>query len=425
MRILISGITYHPRFDGQAIFMTNLAEGLAKRGHQVTVVYPSSEGPAIRRELNGVQLQGVRSIHMAFLHPDLFVPTLSVKAIRKIFNISQPEIVHIQDHYPLSRLTMHEAEKRGIKIIGTNHFMPENLAQYIPGVTKITPIYNRALWSWMLDSYNRMELVTAQSRAAANLIRSKGLKPPVLPVSCGIDLGRFRWDASIDRLACRERYELDPKRTLFLYVGRKEKDNRIDVLLHALAHLKRDDIQLVIAGRGSASEYFHALAKTLHLGGRVRFTGFIPKEDLHVLLNSVDIFSMPSDAELLSLASLEAMACGRPMLLADAVALPELVVPGVNGYLFKPNDAVDAAHYMQKLADQPERWKDMGRASLEKAKIHSLENTVLRYEDIYKKSLEEIPVITSPAARPVGLEIDGVEPSLSSQESALRRRGKR
>jgi glycosyltransferase involved in cell wall biosynthesis len=320
---------------------------------------------------------------------------------------------------------MREAEKRGIKIIGTNHFMPENLAQYIPGVTKIKPIYNRVLWNWMLDGYNRMELVTAQSRAAANLIRAKGLKPPVLPVSCGIDLGRFRWDASIDRLACRERYGLDPKRTLFLYVGRIEKDKRIDVLLHALARLKRDDIQLVIAGRGSASEYFQALARTLHLSGRVRFTGFIPREDLHVLLNSVDIFSMPSDAELLSLASLEAMACGRPMLLANAVALPELVAPGVNGYLFKPNDADDAAHYMQILADQPERWEDMGRASLEKAKVHSLENTVQRYEEIYKKTLEEIPVIPSPVAGPVGLEIDGGEHSLSSQESALLRRGKR
>jgi 1,2-diacylglycerol 3-alpha-glucosyltransferase len=421
MRILISGITYYPRFDGQAIFMTNLAEGLAKRGHQVTVVYPSGEGTAIKRILNGVHLQGVRSIHMSLFHPDLFVATLSAKAMREIFETAQPEIVHIQDHYPLSRLTMHEAEKRGIKIIGTNHFMPENLAQYIPGVAKIKPLYNRALWKWMLDGYNRMELVTAQSRAAANLIRAQGLKPPVFPVSCGIDLGRFRWDASINRLTCRERYGLDPQRTIFLYVGRIEKDKRIDVLLHALARLERDDIQLAIAGRGSASEYFQALARSLKLDGRVRFTGFIPKEDLHVLLNSVDVFSMPSDAELLSLASLEAMACGRPLLLANAVALPELVVPGVNGYLFKPGDPDNAAHYMELLADQPDRWKEMGKASLEKVQVHGLENTVQRYEEIYKRSLEEAPAAISPA----GIEFEGLEPSVSPSESALSQRGKR
>jgi len=95
---------------------------------------------------------------------------------------------------------------------------------------------------------------------------------------------------------------------------------------------------------------------------------------------------MPSDAELLSIASLEAMACGRPMLLADAVALPELVTPGVNGYLFKRGDADDAAHYMELLADQPERWKEMGKASHDRAQIHSLENTVQRYEELYKKN---------------------------------------
>ncbi len=399
--------------------MTNLAEGLAKRGHQVTVIFPSNEVEPIRRELNGVQLQGVRTIRMAFIHPDLFVPTLSVKAIRKIFDIAQPEIVHIQDHYPLSRLTMSVAEKRGIKVIGTNHFMPENLAGYIPGVSKIKPLFNWALWKWMLDGYNRMGLVTAQSRAAANLIRAKGLKPPVLPVSCGIDLRRFRLDASVDRLACRTRYGLDTSRTVFLYVGRIEKDKRIDVLLHALALLKRDDIQLAVAGRGSALEYYQALAVSLKLEEHVRFTGFIPKEDLHVLLNSVDVFTMPSDAELLSLASLEAMACGRPLLLADAVALPELVSSGINGYLFKPGDAEDAAQHMQLLADQPEKWKEMGKASLEKAQVHGLENTIQRYEDIYIRSLEKIPVVVGSK----GIEKEAVKPSLASKESALNRRG--
>ncbi len=96
------------------------------------------------------------------------------------------------------------------------------------------------------------------------------------------------------------------------------------------------------------------------------------------------------------------------------MSLPELVTPGVNGYLFKPNDAEDAAHYMQLLAIQPERWEEMGRAGLEKAQVHSLENTVQRFEEIYKKSLEEIPMITSPVTGPVALEIDGVKPSLSS-----------
>jgi glycosyltransferase involved in cell wall biosynthesis len=418
MRILISGTTYYPRPDGQAIFTVNLAEGLAKRGHHVTAMFPSAKGPAVSKERNGVHLEGVRSLKFTSIHPDLSVPTLSGKAIRKIFDAAQPEIVHIQDHYPLSRLTMHEADKRGIKIVGTNHFMPENIAQYIPGLSKIKPLYNWILWKWMLDGYNRMEFVVAQSRAAAELIQAQGLRRPVFLVSCGINLGRFRLDPSVDRLACRERYGLDPRRTVFLFVGRVDKDKRVAVLLQAVARLARDDIQLVIAGHGGAEEYYQTLARELNLGGRVHFTGFIPNEDLHVLLNSVDVFTMPSDAELLSIASLEAMACGRPLLLANAVALPELVSPGVNGYLFKPGDAEDAAHYMQLLADQPERWKEMGKASLERAKVHSIENTIQRYEEIYKRALQEMPVVSSP----VSLEVEAVKPYLSSREPALKRR---
>lgn len=395
MRILISGITYHPRLDGQAIFTVNLAEGLARRGHQVTAMFPSKDGRGFSRERNGVHLEGVHSIKLTSIHPDLDVPIPSAKEIHDILNRAQPEIVHIQDHYPLSRWTIREAKRQAIPIVGTNHFMPENLAQYIPVFSRIKPLYNGIMWKLMLDVYNRMELVVAQSQASADLLKARGLRCPVYKVSCGIDLRRFRLDASVDRLACRAQYGLDPKRTTFLFVGRVDKDKRVDVLLHAAARLERDDIQLVVAGHGAASEYYEALARSLNLGRRVHFTGFIPNEDLHILLNSVDIFTMPSDAELLSIASLEAMACGRPMLLADAVALPELVTPGVNGYLFKRGDPEDAAHYMELLADQPERWKEMGMASHEKAQVHGLENTVQRYEELYKKPLEKNRVAAS------------------------------
>ena len=386
MRILICGTTYHPALNGQAIFTVNLAEGLVKQGHEVVVVCPSEEGKAYSRTRKGVRLETTDSLSLSFIHPDSFVPLPSRKRIRQILDDFQPDIVHIQDHYPTCRSMVLEAKKRKLKVVGTNHFMPENLAPYIPGLSKIKPLYNWILWNWMLEVYNRVDVVTTQSRVAADIVRAQGLRVPVFPASCGIDLSRFHPDPSVDRLACRARYGLDPHRTIFLFVGRVDKEKRLDVLLHAFQYIKRDDIQLVIAGSGAALNDYQALAKKLNLGERVRFTGFI-HENLHVLLNSADVFTMPSEAELLSLASLEAMACGRPVLLADAVALPDLVTQGVNGYLFKPGDSQDAAHYMELLASQPERWEEMGKASMEKAQYHSLENTIKRYEALYKDAL--------------------------------------
>ncbi len=392
MRILIAGTTYHPALNGQAIFTVNLAEGLAKRGHEVVVAIPSDQIHSYHKERKGVQLEGVESISLKWFHNDAYFSPFPGRAVRHIFETFRPEIAHIQDHYPLSRVVVQAARRNHVKSVGTNHFMPENLAAYSGWLAHIKPLHNWIGWSWMLEVYNRVDIATAQSQNAAELIRKEGLRVPVFPVSCGIDLERFYPDPQTDRNACRERYGLDPNRKVFLFVGRVDAEKKLDVLLRAMSHLKRDDVQLAIAGRGEALAGLQALADELNLGDRVRFTGFIPNEDLHVLLNSVDIFVMPSEAELLSLATLEAMASGRPVLLANAVALPELVSVGVNGYLFKPGDAQDAAKYMDLLASQPECWPEMGKASLEKAQFHGLDHTVGQYEMLYEKLLSGAPL---------------------------------
>ena len=270
--------------------------------------------------------------------------------------------------------------------------MPENLAPYVPALFRFKPVFNHVLWQWMLDVYNRLDVATAQSKAAVALIRSQGLRIPVFPVSCGIDLTRFHPDPSVDRVLYRQRYGLDPQRKLFLFVGRVDGEKRLDVLLHAMSRLQRDDIQLAIAGYGAALDELQRLSEALNLGERVRFIGFVPADDLPPLLNSVDVFTMPSEAELLSLATLEAMACGRPVLLANAVALPELAVNHVNGYLFKPGDPIDLARRMELLADQSDRWPEMGKASLERARLHSLEYAVRQYEMLYETIFANAPI---------------------------------
>ena len=96
---------------------------------------------------------------------------------------------------------------------------------------------------------------------------------------------------------------------------------------------------------------------------------------------------MPSEAELLSISTLQAMGCSRPILAANAVALPELVTEDLNGMLFKPGDVTDAARCIQWLADHRERWSGMGAASLAKVQAHSLENIVRQYETLYESVL--------------------------------------
>jgi glycosyltransferase involved in cell wall biosynthesis len=102
-------------------------------------------------------------------------------------------------------------------------------------------------------------------------------------------------------------------------------------------------------------------------------------------MNSVDVFLMPSEAELLSISTLEAMACGRPVLLANALALPELVRSGENGYLFTPGDVQDLVRFVNVLADQPECWEAMGAVSREISLSHSLDLTIQKFEALYSQ----------------------------------------
>jgi 1,2-diacylglycerol 3-alpha-glucosyltransferase len=391
MRILITATSQYIAFHGQAIFTINLAEGLAKNGHEVLVLAASDTGRAYRSQRNGVQMEALSGMSLGGLHPDVFLPLFSAPAVRRTIRTFQPDIVHIQDHYPVCRNAILSAHRLGIKVVGTNHFMPENLAPYVPLLSRIKPVFNWVLWRWMRETYDRADAVVAPSRTAAGLLKSIGLRPPVLPISCGVDTELFHPDPSIDPLTCRSCYGMDADKIIFFFVGRVDREKHLEVLLRALHLLNRDDIQLVIAGKGAAKNNLIALAQKLGLGNRVHFTGFLPQEDKQSVLNSIDIFAMPSEAELLSISTLEAMGCSRPVLAANAVALPELVTDSVNGLLFKPGDVSEAARCMAWFADHPESWPGMGAASLEKVKMHSLENIVHEYEALYERVLTGVP----------------------------------
>lgn len=387
MRILIAGTSYYPAMHGQATFTKNLTEGLARMGHEVISIYPSEKGKSYSSTRANVRLEAIKSTSLTKIHPDSYLPIFIHQAILNIIQSFNPEIVHIQDHYPLSQEVVKVARKNDLPLMGTNHFMPENLAPYFPAFANHNPIYERLMWSWMINLYNRLDVATAQSKASADLMLVNGLKIPVLPVSCGIDLEKFYPDPSVDRAAVRSKYGLDPNRVLFIYVGRLDHEKSINLLVHALKVLNRPEIQVAICGSGTAKASLEELVINLGLSAQVILPGFIPAADLRDLLNSADIFIMPSAAELLSIATLEAMACGRPVILANAVALPELATDGVNGYLFQPGSAEDAARCMELMLDHPEKWESMRAESLRKAEFHGLDNILKQYEVIYNDLL--------------------------------------
>jgi glycosyltransferase involved in cell wall biosynthesis len=403
MRIVIAGQTYFPSSNGQAVFTVHLAEGLAALGHQVMAIAPSECSRPCDMYLNGVRVRKMRAIHLGPNDSwDTYLNLPAGRTVDRLLNEFKPDIVHIQDHYPLSRVAVFTARKRRLPLVGTNHFLPQNVLHLSGLPAWITRRLERPAWFWVLELYNRLDVVTTPTETAAGILRQQHIRAPVYAISCGVDQKRFYPDQAMDRVAMRLRYGLNPESILFMFVGRLDQEKRIDVLLRAMSQLQRSDVQLVVVGHGRHEAPLLALAEQLQLGKRVVFTGYLPREDLPGLLNSADVFTMPSEAELQSIATLEAMACGKPILAANARALPELVKDGVNGYLFTPGDHEDAIRRILQLADERDRLAEMGAASLARVSLHSLSRTVQWYETLYA-SLNPTPrpIQSLPSRQPV------------------------
>lgn len=404
MKILISGNINYYSFNGQTIFMKNLAEGFARRGHEVMLLVPSDAGYPRRLVQNGVQIEMIESIGLPFWHPDAIASIFPGKQVSQIIKEFHPDIIHIHDHYPLCVAVHRVANKNHIKVVGTNHFMPENLAPHVKLFSHNKAAFEWIMWKWMLGLFNRLDAVTAPSRTAVNIIRKNGLRAPVCPISNGVNTNVFHQIANLDRHKWRSRYGFDLHRLLFLYIGRIDGEKRIDILLYALARLQRKDIQLGIVGKGTDTDRLKSITSALNLNHQVYFTGFVPDEDLPSVLNAADVFAMPSEAELQSIATLEAMSCGKPVLAANSQALPELVANGINGYLFEAGNPASAAEFIAKMADNQQLLDFMGKASLSKVETHSIENTLFGYEKLYEKALAGSPIPQFTAPQKVSLK---------------------
>ena len=115
------------------------------------------------------------------------------------------------------------------------------------------------------------------------------------------------------------------------------------------------------------------------------FRGLVSDEELREAYLKADLFCMPGTAELQSLVTLEAMSASKPVLLADAMALPHLVDKGRNGYLFTPGDSDELAGRITEILElSDEDRRKMGEASREMVDRHSLDATLATFEELYR-----------------------------------------
>jgi glycosyltransferase involved in cell wall biosynthesis len=132
------------------------------------------------------------------------------------------------------------------------------------------------------------------------------------------------------------------RETVIAFVGRLADQKQVDVLIRALARLsERNDWEAHIVGDGPLAAQLRELTRSQRLAPRITFHGWLSQDGLLGVLARADIFVLPSSAEGLPLAALEAMAAGLLVVGSDVTGIQDLVDHGKTGYLF-PNRDVSA-----------------------------------------------------------------------------------
>jgi glycosyltransferase involved in cell wall biosynthesis len=382
--ILIGADTYPPAVNGAARFAGSLATGLARRGYDVHVVAPSPTGAPVREVRDGVVLHGLRSRRYRS-HENLRVclPWETRRAVAEILDEVRPDVVHTNGSFIVGRALVDAAHREGLPLVATNHLMPENLVGYLMVPSSMHRTVGRWAWQDIGRVYAKADVVTAPTPRAVDLLAQHAGLTHAIPVSNGIDTDRYTTTVRDGRA--------EPT---VLFVGRLDQEKRVDEIIRAFALLPADlPGRLEIVGTGSKAEEWAELAATSGVAHRVRFRGYVPDEELLTAYSEADAFCMPGVAELQSLVTLEAMASGLPVVAADAMALPHLVRPGINGWLYTPGDVRELANRLSDLLADAGLRRRMGAASRELVAAHAVDGTLDAFEGIYEKvrSMRETP----------------------------------
>ncbi|MEV7605477.1 glycosyltransferase [Paenarthrobacter sp. NPDC089322] len=389
LTILIAADTYPPHVNGAAQFGYRLAKGMTARGHNVHVLAcRQDKGKSFTEFRDEATVHRLRS-HSVPTH-DYFricFPWEIKKEISLLFDKVQPDVVHIQSHYMIGEHVLYEAVKRGIRIVATNHFMPENLNPFLPFPQWFKNIIGKISWKDMGKVMGKAHIVTTPTPLAAKAMHQHAFLRKVLPLSNGIDSAAYE-------LQPGEVIEPHPHPTV-LFAGRLAEEKHVDVLIDAVAKTPRSlNVHLEVVGGGEVRAALEAQVARLGLQDRVKFLGLASDEELREAYIKADIFCMPGTAELQSLVTLEAMSASTPVLLANAMALPHLVRDGENGYLFTPNDSTELAAKITKLLELPDdQLMAMGKVSREMVEPHSINGTLQTFEDLYRGASYEDKVV--------------------------------
>jgi glycosyltransferase involved in cell wall biosynthesis len=362
MRFIFLTLGYHPDLVGGAYrYVTELAERLVRRGHQVEVICPRAkpELPAFETRA-GVELHRFPN-PAGFFYWNWRQENASASALlRRLRRRTGEKTIVILCHAFLAPAA--RRERGNTLFLFTGPWAEEFLFARRALTRSRWQCWRDNVIASMMRRTEREALQNVRGVLTISRYYEKQLPlwhgpqlAPVTMISGGVNLDQFR--PLQERLEIRARFGLASEQFLFLTLRRLDPRMGLMTLIEAFAAVQPEfpQARLWLAGQGSYREALERKIQEGNLEGKAKLVGFIPELDLPSYLNAADCMVMPSlDLEGLGLATLESLACGTPVLGSRAGATPELLSPLDPELLFDPDSASDLARKLRWVLSKPD-----------------------------------------------------------------------
>ncbi len=342
-RLLLAADTYYPKVDGVLRFMEEFMKR-AQGNFMLSLLVPKfSTISTVRKFKPGQATPG----QTTFLQLSPRLKLLTYHSIRlsspnrnKISQaVQQADIVFIQELGPVGFLALRAARKHHKKIVLYVHNTPWEFLEKYFSLNRLNAFLLRKFFVYW---YNRADRLLIPYPELELELRQAGVRTAISVARLGVDIKRF--SPAPHKQHWKKKLHL-PSLPIIGYVGRISKEKNTLILLKAMPKLKEKAFLLMV---GDGEE---RLVQKFKEFPQCRVTGFV--SNVEEYLKAMDIFVMPSLTETTSLATLEAMASGLPVLVTKVGYLKRYIHHERNGLFFPRRSASVLAERIDQLLVNP------------------------------------------------------------------------
>jgi glycosyltransferase involved in cell wall biosynthesis len=348
MRVVMLSNSFPPEVGGIQEHVSNLAQTLARQGHQLQIVtVRRNKSERVRDTFAGLDVIRVPQLNLpqTLTTQYLAITTALLIAMRLR---GQADVVHYHTFWP-----------DAFTAFVVNKFVPTVYTAHESRFLLMAeqPKSRR----WLKLALRPFQGILAPSTELLEVTRQLGVSSEKSAfIANAVDARKFRTD--LTGATVRARYGIPLDHCLILCPRRLVPKNGLEFLIESLPLIRRrfSGVSVLIAGDGPEREQLEARVRELGLHEYVSFAGSQDNDDLPEFYAAADIVAIPSLKEATSIAGLEAMASARAVVATNVGGLPEIIEDGVSGLLVPPRDPEALARAISRLIEMPELRKQLG-----------------------------------------------------------------